>query len=219
MCQTNGIARNSLNGWRDLMRRYTQRRDARNGQQHTLAEDIRMAALEELLPEGLERHCQRQRSRLDMYQKLREEVAPNMETRGCVAPKLGQVSKAREDRDDAMDVGGFGQRTGHFQREGEELHWQSEKENEKGSVRSLQDNRTRKKNQGQCWNCGKNCSSIDGLLGINRTKDNQMLLGKDTTRKVNLAKVERKANPQMRELSCGLCRLLHRRMKQTQLAR
>ena len=30
----------------DLMRRYTQRRDARNGQRHTLAEDIRMAALE-----------------------------------------------------------------------------------------------------------------------------------------------------------------------------
>ena len=30
----------------DLMRRYTQRRDARNGQRHTLAEEIRMAALE-----------------------------------------------------------------------------------------------------------------------------------------------------------------------------
>ena len=37
----------------DLMRRYTQRRDARNGQRHTLAEDIRMAALEALLPEEL----------------------------------------------------------------------------------------------------------------------------------------------------------------------
>ena len=36
----------------DLMRRYTQRRDARNGKRHTLAEDIRMAALETLLPEN-----------------------------------------------------------------------------------------------------------------------------------------------------------------------
>ena len=36
----------------DLMRRYTQRRDARNGQRHTLAEDIRMAALEAFLPEN-----------------------------------------------------------------------------------------------------------------------------------------------------------------------
>ena len=45
------------------MRRYTRRRDARSGQRHTLAEDIRMAALEALLPEELERHCQLQRSR------------------------------------------------------------------------------------------------------------------------------------------------------------
>ena len=55
----------------DLMRRYTQRRDARNDQRQTLAEDIRMATLEALLPEELERHCQLQRSRLDTYQKLR----------------------------------------------------------------------------------------------------------------------------------------------------
>ena len=47
----------------DLMRRYTQRRDARNGQRHTLAEDIRMAALEALLTGELERHCQLPRSR------------------------------------------------------------------------------------------------------------------------------------------------------------
>ena len=92
----------------DLMRRYTQRRDARNGQRHTLAEDILMAALEALLPEELERHCQLQRSRLDTYQKLREEVVLCAEARGYVAPKLGQVSKAPEDRDDPVDVGGFG---------------------------------------------------------------------------------------------------------------
>ena len=39
-----------------LMRRYTQRRDARSGQRHTLAEGIRMEALEALLPEALGRH-------------------------------------------------------------------------------------------------------------------------------------------------------------------
>ena len=54
----------------DLMRRYTQRRDARNDQRQTLAEDIRMAALEALLPEELERHCHLQRSRLDTYQNV-----------------------------------------------------------------------------------------------------------------------------------------------------
>ena len=96
------------------MRRYTQRRDARNGQRHTLEEDIRMAALEPLLPEELERHCQLQRSRLDTYQKLREEVVP----------KLGQVSKAREDR---RSYGCWRirtvERTKHFQRKGKESHW------------------------------------------------------------------------------------------------
>ena len=107
----------------DMMRRYTQRRDARNGQRHTLAEDIRMAALEALLPEELERHCQLQRSRLDTYQKLREEVVLYAEARGYVAPKLGQVSNAREDRDDPMDVGGFGQRKGRNSSKGKEFHW------------------------------------------------------------------------------------------------
>ena len=38
----------------DLMRRYTQRRDAQSGQRHTLAEDIRMVALEAALLEELE---------------------------------------------------------------------------------------------------------------------------------------------------------------------
>ena len=45
---------------------------------------------------------------MDTYQKLREEVVLYAEARGYVAPKLGQVSKAREDRDDPTDVGGFG---------------------------------------------------------------------------------------------------------------
>ena len=71
-----------------------------------------MAALEALLPKELDRHCQHQRSRLDTYQKLREEIVLYAEARGYVAPKLGQVSKAREDRDDPMDVGGFGQWNG-----------------------------------------------------------------------------------------------------------
>ena len=94
----------------DLMRRYTQRRDAGSGQRQTLAEDIRMAALEALLPEELERHCQLQRSRLDTYQKLREEVVLHAEASGYVAPNLCQVAKAREDRDDPMDVGFPGDR-------------------------------------------------------------------------------------------------------------
>ena len=137
------------------MRRYTQRRDARNGQRHTLAEDIRMAALEALLPEELERHCQLQRSRLDTYQKLREEAVLYAEARGHVSPKLGQVSKAREDRDDPMDVGGFGQWKGRTFSKGKGNNPTGKgkgtgKNGAKSSGRA-----TTQKIQGQCLNCGK----------------------------------------------------------------
>ena len=60
--------------------------------------DIRMV--------GLEAFLELQRSRLDTYQKQRT-IRFSMRKQGYVAPKLGQVSKAREDRDDPVDVGGF----------------------------------------------------------------------------------------------------------------
>ena len=96
----------------DLMRRYTQRRDARNGQRHTLAEDIRMA-LEALLPEELERHCQLERSRWDTCQKLREEVVLYAEQEGTLHPiwvKCRKLEKTEmilwmlEDSDSGKDV-------------------------------------------------------------------------------------------------------------------
>ena len=152
------------------MRRYTQRRDARNGQRHTLAEDIRMAALEALLPQELERHCQLQRSRLDTYQKLREEVVLYAEARGYVAPKLGQVSKAREDRDDPMDVGGFGQWKGrNFPKGKGKNSTGTGKGKETGNdVKDGAKSSGRvntPKTQSQCWNCQKNRSPVQGLLG------------------------------------------------------
>ena len=153
----------------DLMRRYSQRRDARNGQRHTLAEDIRMAALEALLPEELKRHCQLQRSRLDTYQKLREEVVLYAEARGYVASKLGQVSKAREDRDDPMDVGGFGQWKGRNVPKGKgkippALAKEREQEKMERMVRKSSGRANTPKTQGQCWKCGKNRSPVQGLL-------------------------------------------------------
>ena len=90
-CAKLGALQGAVEWLEDLIRRFTQRRDALNGQRHTLAEDIRMAALEALLPEELERHCQPRRSRLDTNQKQREEVVFEAGARGYVAPKLGQV--------------------------------------------------------------------------------------------------------------------------------
>ena len=92
------------------MRRYTQRRDARSGQRRTLAEDIRMVAWRHFFPKNLSDTAgSNGRGWKRTYQTLREEVVLYADARGYVPPKLGQVAKAREDRDDPMDVGRFGQ--------------------------------------------------------------------------------------------------------------
>ena len=217
----------------DLMRRYTQRRDARDGQRHTLAEDIRMAALEALLPEELERHCQLQRSRLDTYQKLREEVVLYAEARRYVAPKLGQVSKAREDKDDPMDVGGFGQWKGRNPSKGKErillaLAKEREQERMEKIVRNHQDERVRREIKISVGIGRKQVTKtrIAGDGRSNRIKDIHILLERQVIRKANQAKVvERKENPKMPEHLVGINsrvkqraqrHRLHHRQKQAQ---
>ena len=142
-----------------------------------------MAALEALLPEELERHCQLQRSRLDTYQKLREEVVLYAEARGYVAPKLGQVSKAREDRDDPMDVGGFGQWKGRTFSKGKAknpLALAKEREQEK-MVRNHQDEQTHRKFKVSVGIAGKHAINrrIAGQGHSSRVKDSQILLERE----------------------------------------
>ena len=65
-------------------------------------------------------------------------------TQGYVEPKLGQVSKAREDRDYPMDVGGFGH--WHWQRKGNRKTWceiigTSKRAEDSRSVLELRENR------------------------------------------------------------------------------
>ena len=101
------------------------------------------------------RHCQLQRSRT--YQKLSGEVVLYAEARGYVAPKLGQVSKAREDRDDPMDVEGFGQWKGRTFSEGKRKNSTGTGEGKgtgKDGAKSSGRANTQKI-QGQCWSCGK----------------------------------------------------------------
>ena len=116
-------------------------------------------------------------------------------------PKLGQVSKAREDRDDPMDVGGFGQWKGrdflegkrkdfhwHWQRKGNRKRWKrwceiigtSEHTENSKSVLELRENR----------------SPIQGLLGepwqmatATELRDIQILLEREAMRRAGQAKV------------------------------
>ena len=165
----------------DLLRRYTQRRDARSGQRHTLAEDIRMAALDVLRPEELERH-QLQPSRLDTYQKLREEVVLYAEARGYVAPELGQVAKAREDGDDPFDVGGFGQWKVRPADKGKVKNPIGKEKGAGTDGAKSSGQADAQKIQGQCWNCGKQIiyRRIAGQGHSNRVKDNRILLERET---------------------------------------
>ena len=123
-----------------------------------------MAALEALLPEELERHCQLQRSRLDTYQKQREEVVLCAEARGYVAPKLGQVAKAREDRDDPEDVEGFGQWKGRPASKEKEKNPLTKGKLKEKMVQSHQDKQTCRRFKA-VLELRENRSSIEGLLG------------------------------------------------------
>ena len=95
--------------------------------------------------------------------------------------------------------------TTHFQGKGEEPTGKG-KEQEK-MVRSLQDNRTRKRFKVSVGIAGKQV--INRMMAgqghsSNRTKDNQILLEREATPKARLSKVERKANPKMREHLSGI---------------
>ena len=168
----------------DLMRRYTQRRDAQSGQRRSLAEDIRTVALQALFPEELERHCQLQRSRLDKKEQPREKVIRKAEARGYVAPILGQVGRAREDKDDPMDVGGFGQGKGRTGKEKGKNPTGKEKEQER-MVQNRQDNRHRRRSKDSAGIVGKQViirSTAGRSHGtINRTKDPIILPGREKT--------------------------------------
>ena len=161
-CQAGRELQGPVERLEDLMRRCTQRKDAQCGQRHMLAEDIRMAALEALLREEVERRCQLERSRLDTYQKPREEVILYAAARGYVASRLRQVGKSRE--------GGFGQGKG----------------GRAGKGKGEKPTGKRKRGRTRCCQALGQASAqkIQGLGtagSTNRTKDNRSLLGREKT--------------------------------------
>ena len=99
--------RHSVEKLEERIRRYTERRDV-NGQKLTLNEDIRMAALEAMLPDELEKHIQLNRGRLNDYNALRNEVMLYAEARGTSSapPKPTPTPHHPDDMDtSALDKG------------------------------------------------------------------------------------------------------------------
>lgn len=89
--------RHNVEKLEEKFRRYCERRDTKGGKL-TLNEDIRMASLEALLPDDLEKHIQMNRGRLQSYDALRTEVVLYAEARGTT------VKPPRVVQDDPMDT-------------------------------------------------------------------------------------------------------------------
>ena len=170
-----------------------------------------MAALAALLPEELERHYQLQRSRLDTYQKLREEVVLDAEARGYVAPNLGRTGTRGQRRSYGCWRIRTMERTTHFQGKAEQPHWQRERERDrKRWCKNHQDKQTRRRFKVSVGIAGKQVINrrTAGQDHRSRVKDNQILLERETMSNASQARVEeRKANPKMLEHLCGISKL------------
>eukprot|EP00974_Lingulodinium_polyedra_P081331 7877635-Lingulodinium_polyedra.AAC.1 len=90
------------------MRRYERSRDD-GGQRHTISDDIKIAALEAIVPTELERHLQLNASRFADYKAAREEVRLFVETRIGMKLKDANVVRATASGGggSAMDVDSF----------------------------------------------------------------------------------------------------------------
>ena len=94
----------ALERWEELVVRYERRRDD-SGRRSQVPEDIKMAALESLVPEDLEKHLFLNQSRLGTYELLRREITSYLEARTGVKMKgINVRDKSREHDPNAMDV-------------------------------------------------------------------------------------------------------------------
>ena len=155
----------------DLMRRYTNRRDA-TGARLSMAEDIRMASLESLLPPDLEKHVQMNRARLSDYVSLRHEIVAYSETRAGAARQQATASSSNAGGGGVapMDLDAFYKAKGKGKGKSEAKNGSKGKTVEKDKG----------KEDRECWNCGrkghlsKDCwtkkSDAKGGRGAGRSK-------------------------------------------------
>jgi len=129
----------SLEKWEALVRRFERRR-AHGGPVRPLEEDIKISALEGLVPPELESHLALNASRLPDYAAVRSEVISFVEARRS----QGAIGSARPiQRGDPMDVDAFAKGKGKGKGKGKS----------KGKGRGAGGDP--KKRQPECWNCGK----------------------------------------------------------------
>ncbi|CAK0857642.1 unnamed protein product [Prorocentrum cordatum] len=123
-----------LEEWEELIRRYERKKA--DGMGKVVDDDVKVAALETMVPEELELHLAMNKRRLDTSEKVVEEI------RSFLEPRQSQGALLRRKRGDPMDVdslykGGKGKSKG-----------KGDKNGKKGQTPKPRDNR-----MVQCWRC------------------------------------------------------------------
>ena len=93
----------TLERWEEQCGRYS-RTKGPDGQRRTLAEDVKMAALESLVPVELEQHLQLNASKFDSYDAMRQEATRYVETQIGMKMSEPRIDRHDKRRDDPMDT-------------------------------------------------------------------------------------------------------------------
>ena len=129
----------ALEKWDGLLRRYQKRRAGGEVMQ-PVDDDIKISALEGLVPSELEQHLAMNRSRLRTYAQVRAEIDAYVDAKhsqGAISRRSGKKNE------DAMDVDSF--------QKGAKGKGKGKGKGKKGGAVAGRGNQT----EATCWNCGK----------------------------------------------------------------
>ena len=137
----------ALEQWEDLVSRY-ERKKNNAGEYESVSDDIKMAAMESMVPEDLEKHLLMQRARLNSYDLMREEVVSYVES--VIGSKIRENINLKHKKDpNAMDVDALGKGGG---KHGYSYSTGKGKGKDKGGKGKGKGKDSKGKGKGKSWN-------------------------------------------------------------------
>jgi hypothetical protein len=214
-----------LEKWEEQVGRYQKKKDS-DGNRAVVSNDMKMAALEQLVPDELEKHLLLNRARLKSYDAMREEVITYFESVTGSKIKETAVQK-RSKNPDAMDVdslqkGGKGSKSGKGGK-GDRKGGKGGKDGGKGNKNGGKaggkgygkgNSSQTQRFEGECSNCGKwghkakDCwSKSSGGQGAGKGKDAKGK-GKGKSKDANAVDAVGASQPEPEAGSLDLCSIL-----------